>query len=106
MSANSTTTTTAETTQPDVRFPLGRTFITRGALDTLTEAGQSATEFLARHQRGDWGEVCAEDASENEYSLTHGFRLLSSYRTKVGERRWVITEHNRSATNILLPNEY
>lgn len=28
--------------QPDVRFPLGRTFITRGAPDALMEAGQSA----------------------------------------------------------------
>ena len=52
MSANSTTTTTAESTQPDVRFPLGRTFITRGALDALAESQQSASEFLVRHQRG------------------------------------------------------
>lgn len=30
---SNTTTAIAETTQPDVRFPLGRTFITRGALE-------------------------------------------------------------------------
>jgi len=89
-----------------VRFELGRTFITPGALEALEEAGQSPAEFLGRHQAGDWGELSEEDRKENELSLEHGFRLLSAYRTVKGVKLWVITERDRSATTILLPSEY
>lgn len=88
------------------RFPLGRTLITPGALEAITDAEQIPAAFLARHLVGDWGEVCEEDAQENELSLREGFRILSAYRTKNGTRIWVITEADRSATTILLPEEY
>jgi hypothetical protein len=101
-----TTTATLEATQSEARFSIGQTFLTRGALDALLEAGQSAVEFLRRHQRGDWGEVGREDQQENEYSLKHGFRILSAYRTKDGTKLWAITEADRSSTTILLPSEY
>ncbi len=44
--------------------------------------------------------------AENEYSVAHGFRLLSSYETGAGEKIWIITEADRSATTLLLPEEY
>ena len=47
-----------------------------------------------------------EDRSENEYSLEHGCRLLSVYHTSAGVKFWIITEADRSATTILLPEEY
>lgn len=106
MSANSTTTPTGETTQPDVRFSLGRTFITRGALDALAESQQSAAEFLRRHQRGDWGDLSREDKRENEYSLTRPLRILSKYHTTEGAALYAITEADRSATTLLLVSEY
>lgn len=62
--------------------------------------------FLDRHVTGDWGEVGAEDAQENELSVVWGFRILSAYRTAKGTRLWVITEADRSSTCILLPEEY
>ena len=62
--------------------------------------------LLARHLSGDWGEVCAEDAKENEFSLEHGFRLLSAYVLRDGTKVWIITEADRSATTILLFSEY
>ena len=40
-----------------VRFPLGRTVITRGALDALDEADVRAAG-IARHASGDWGDLC------------------------------------------------
>jgi hypothetical protein len=49
--------------------------------------------------------VPPEDARENEVSVRYGFRVLSSYRV-AGERLWIITEANRSATTLLLPSEY
>ena len=87
-------------------FPLGRILATPGALRALERANQSAAEFLARHAARDWGELDQEDIAENEYSLAHGFRLLSNYKTAAGEKLWIITEADRSVTTLLLPEEY
>ena len=88
-------------------FSLGQVVATPGALAALEKAGQGPQEFLSRHVRGDWGELCEEDRRENQHSLERGFRLLSSYRTNTGDTKvWVITEADRSVTTILLPEEY
>jgi hypothetical protein len=87
-------------------FPLGQIVATPRALAALESAKQTPTCFLARHAIGAWGELERADVAENEYSLIHGFRLLSSYETKAGERLWIITEADRSATTLLLPEEY
>ena len=55
---------------------------------------------------GNWGDLSDEDVKENELSLEQGFRLSSRYQTTKGERLWIITEADRSATTILLPIEY
>lgn len=87
-------------------FPLGRTLATPGALAALERAGESAGHYLDRHAAGDWGTVDAEDWAENDRSVTGGLRILSAYRTSAGDRLWIITEADRSATTILLPEEY
>jgi len=89
-----------------LKFPLGQLVMTRGAIEALAEAGQSPMEFIQRHQSGDWGEVTEEDQRENDFSVTHGFRILSAYRTTRDVRIWVLTEADRSATTLLLPEEY
>jgi len=61
-------------------------------LAALQKAGQSPSEFLSLHVRGQWGDIPEEDRRENEYSLQRGFRLLSSYRTNANETIWVVTE--------------
>jgi len=70
-------------------FPLGQLATTPGALAALQKAGQSPVEFLSLHVGGQWGDIPEEDRHENEYSLEHGFRLLSSYRTNANETIWV-----------------
>lgn len=97
------------TNQP--RFPLGQVLATPGAIEVLESSGQSPTEFLAKHVRGDWGIVDAEDKATNDQSLIDGSRILSAYRTNKGEKLWVITEAcddrgRRAATTILRPDEY
>jgi hypothetical protein len=89
-----------------MRFPLGRIVATRGALRVLQEAEQSSTEFLDRHVNGDWGELDDEDKRENEFSVEHGFRILSAYTTSAGDKLWIITEAGRLATTLLLRSEY
>lgn len=86
-------------------FPLGAVVATPGALDLLDRHGINATQLLARHQYGDFGTVCADDANENMFAIQHGSRILSAYEVG-GERLWVITEADRSATTLLLPEEY
>lgn len=88
------------------RFTLGRVVATPGAAEALLNAEQNPYEFLHRHVRGDWGEIPPEDWEENEFSLTNEFRILSAYRTRKGERLWIITEADRSVTTLLLPEEY
>ena len=92
--------------QPEVLFPLGQTFMTSGVREAFEESNQTANEFLARHQSGDWGIVCKDDKRENDFSVKEGFRILSAYKTSKGEKLWIITEADRSSTTILLPSEY
>jgi hypothetical protein len=84
---------------------LGKVLATPAALKLLSEAGEDAFGYLARHATGDWGELCAFDRRQNEIALRYGYRVLSSY--PVGrECVWIITEADRSITTILLPEEY
>ena len=94
------------TTTITPRFPLGQLVATPGALDALTAAGQSPVEFVARHARLEQGELSNDDQRENEFSVTKRLRIFSAFKTSAGAKVWIITEADRSATTILLPEEY
>ena len=87
-----------------VSFPVGNVVITPNALDQLTPA--DTQRGLQRHQVGDWGDLGEEDWKENDNALRTGLRLLSVYRSASGVTFWVITEADRSATTLLLPDDY
>ena len=86
------------------RFNPGRMLITASAQRTL--AGPDVAAAVVRHLAGDWGDVCDEDREENELSLKEGFRLFSVYHAADGTKFWIITEADRSATTVLLPEDY
>jgi hypothetical protein len=86
------------------KFPLGQTVITRNALDTLQTKDVYAS--IARHERGDWGDLCAEDIETNERALKDGGRLFSRYDDSKAVKFYIITEADRSATTVLLPEDY
>lgn len=93
------------------KFPLGNVVASPGALKALTRlAGENwrvlLREYLDRHQSGDCGDLSAEDKAENELWEEKGLRILSAYHLKDGTKIWIITEADRSATTILLPEEY
>lgn len=92
--------------RPKPLFLLGKVFLTIGAREALEESNQSPSEFLARHEIGDWGIIGKEDSKENDLSVKEGFRILSAYKTKNEVKIWIITEADRSSTTILLPEEY
>lgn len=93
-----------EQTQP--HFPLGQVVATPGALEALREAEQDPLELLTRHVTGDWGDLSEEDKDENEFSVDRELRILSAYNLPTGRKIWVISEADRSATTILLPEDY
>ena len=88
-------------------FELGQIGATPGALDLLERWEVPAIRLLARHVCGDWGEVGDQDAAENAYSVCRELRILSAYTVgDDGDKVWIITEADRSATTILLPEDY
>ncbi len=87
-----------------VCVPLGRTLATPGVLEMTTQTERNIA--FTRHAHGDWGDVAGEDWRSNDRALQTGERLLSVYHTLDGIKFWIITEADRSATTILLPEEY
>ncbi len=88
------------------KFALGQTVMTRGAAAAIEEANEQPFGYIRRHVTGDWGELDEHDRQENEFSLSRNLRLLSAYTLSSGTRIWISTEADRSATTILLPEEY
>lgn len=93
-------------------FELGTIVSTPGASDALVP--WQFRKYLDRHQSGDWGCVCPEDAATNFEAVRDGYRVLSAYPINpdlpckgYGENCvWIITEADRSVTTFLLPDEY
>lgn len=84
--------------------PLGRTVATPVALRAVSQPEIVAA--LRRHAAEDWGEADPEDRAANDHALKAGERILSVYRTAGGTTFWVLTEADRSATTVLLPDDY
>lgn len=96
---------TQSTNQVRPLFALGQTAATPGALDALQKLGVSPVALLSRHRGGDWGDPDEADKRTNNEALTLGSRIFSAYQFEA-VRIWVITEADRSATTLLLPEEY
>ena len=90
--------------QTQAKFALGQTVTTRNALNTLNP--EDVLTAMKRHHSGDWGDLCEQDIAENERALEHGGRLFSLYHDREGIKFYIITEHDRSVTTVLLPEDY
>ena len=89
---------------PIAIFRLGRIVATPCLLKSINQ-----DEILAgirRHQAGDWGDLREEDRRENDLCLNNGGRLLSVYHSAKGVKFYIITEADRSATTVLMPEDY
>jgi len=86
------------------KFSLGQIVATPNALGQLSRA--DVLLALARHVAGDWGGVVPEDREAKDQALMVGARLLSVYHSGTGVKFWIITEADRSATTVLLPEDY
>lgn len=90
-------------------FELGKIFQSR----SIYEECQKNKAFLAevtaalkRYTLRDWGNLCADDKKMNDRALANGDdRILAAYKTSKG-KIYIITEWDRSATNIIFASEY
>jgi hypothetical protein len=89
---------------PIAVFRLGRIVSTPNALGKLEQS--DILLALQRHQAGDWGDVNEQDRETNDRALSQGTRLFSIYHSAKQLKFWVITEADRSATTVLLPEDY
>ncbi len=92
------------TSVPIAKFRIGRIVATPNALAHVPN--EDILSALQRHQAGDWEDVDREDRQANERALIECTRLLSIYHSAAGVKFWIITEADRSATTILLPQDY
>jgi len=89
---------------PIAKFELGQIVVTPGVLGKVNEVDQM--KALNRHAQCDWGTISCDDVLSNENALKTGERLFSAYTSESGIKFWIITEADRSATTLLLPEEY
>jgi hypothetical protein len=91
-------------TFPMAKFRLGHIVSTPNALARLSD--EDILTGIQRHQAGDWGDMDDHDRLANERALAEGTRLLSVYHAANGTKFWLITEHDRRTTTVLLPEDY
>ena len=87
-----------------IKFSLGQAVITPTAMEKLVP--HDVAHAVTRHAQGDWGDCGAEDRAENDFAVDKHLRLFSVYHDSNGTKFWVITEADRSATTVLLPEDY
>ena len=84
-------------------FPLGALVITSAAGEALPRV--DVVHALRQHGAGIWGDLSQDDRVANDTAVKNGGRILSTYGSTNGIQFWVITEADRSATTVLLPDD-
>lgn len=92
------------------KFELGRVVVTRGVFDRMDDTGFAdfVHKSFSRYTQCLWGTLSDEDKELNDLAVKAGEgRIMGSYfSASTGEKIWIITEHDRSSTTILFPEEY
>ena len=95
-------------------FDTGSLFMTSTVFGATCEHRPFASfirSCVARHQSGDWGACCPDDAALNDAALLDGSRIFSVYIIPTGlytleSKVYIITESSREYTTVLFPSEY
>lgn len=95
---------------PQKKFRSPQIVLTPGAEDAIgrmeEEHDLDIVPYLDRHFSGDWGEIGAEDAAQNDTMISEKGMILSAYTLPTGTKIWIITDPGHAITTILLPSEY
>ena len=81
---------------------LGKIGPTDAALAALRKAGLSPATLLARHQRGDQGEISPYEIGLSAEELDAENLVTSIYRLSTGDAIWVTTDKRWNVTTLLL----
>ena len=84
-------------------FEFGEVYLTPSVQTEL--AAEEICQLLAWHGQLKQGALCQADYQLNREAIHTGDRIFSSYVLN-GQKYYVITEHDRSYTTILRPEEY
>jgi len=85
-------------------FKLGRLVITTNAAIRLRQ--QEVFDALRQHAQCDWGDISDDDWVMNDEAVKNGDRLVSAYHDSNKEKFYIITKADRSATTVLLTEDY
>jgi hypothetical protein len=80
------------------KFELGHVIVTPSATNAMAAAGQEASDLLARHQAGDWGEISDQERHVNELGLNGSYNIVSIFPAGGGQRVTIMTKGDRSMT--------
>ncbi len=89
-----------------VLFELGQIVATDSIATLMTNYEIDVYELLQRHAKGDWGDLDDTDKKSNDRALRSDRMILSSYTLDSGKIIWIKTEHDRSVTTLMLPEEW
>lgn len=87
-------------------FRAGLLVMTRSVQALAAQGRLEPSQYLRRHLSGDWGDIGQNDRDANARAIVNGERILSSYKISDDLKLWIITEADRSATTLLLPDDY
>ncbi len=87
------------------RLELGQVRFTDAAMKAMAQSDVFPPILISRHESGDWGDVSAEERRKNDFALTHGLQVRSTYKLTNGAELLIVTEGDRSRTTLLLPEE-
>jgi len=88
------------------KFAFGHVVHTPAAVSLLAKHAVNMAALLKRHGNGDWGDLGDDDKKENDFAVSSGDQILSSYEVAAGSKVWIVTEGDRSVTTVLLPSDY
>jgi len=88
------------------KFSVYGVVVLPGAMAALLDAGQSAMDFLTRHQQGNWGEALeVADWERNDEALENGGAILSGYYLHNGTLLFVYTPGDRTRAVLFVEGE-
>ncbi len=96
-------------------FNSGMKVMTKG-IKSLISSSPEMHDFVIncmnRHLSGEWGNLETDDIEMNNQSVEDEKNgkfpdmILSCYESEDGTEIWIITDSDRKATTVLLPEEY
>ena len=89
-----------------LRFEIGHISVTAAAELSFAATADSASGYLLRHQRGDWGLLDSKASQSNEKALREGGPIRSVYLLENDLKIVVVTAGSRQRTRIFLISEY